>query len=75
MWISGEGEAILARFEATVRGIVMDPESFKTEGSTEVSHFSCKILMRRDFGSHFSSRLTKHKLLHLICIGCPLEGR
>ncbi|KAM3300556.1 hypothetical protein ACQJBY_041532 [Aegilops geniculata] len=32
----GEGEAILATFEATVRGIVMDPESFKTEGSTEM---------------------------------------
>ncbi|VAH23457.1 unnamed protein product [Triticum turgidum subsp. durum] len=33
----GEGEAILARFEATLRGIVMDPESFKTEGSTEAA--------------------------------------
>ena len=38
MWTPGEAEAILARSQATAEGIRMVSESFKTEGSTEVTH-------------------------------------
>ena len=38
MWTPGEAEAIHARAQATAEGIRMVSESFKTEGSTEVSH-------------------------------------
>lgn len=47
MWTPGEAEAILARSQATAEGIRMVSESFKTEGSTEVSHFSGKFLQVR----------------------------
>jgi hypothetical protein len=38
IWISGAAESILAKAEATARGIKMVSESFKTEGAVEVWH-------------------------------------